>query len=126
MSRWGDRDEREQEGAGLADGLSRSGGESRPRTAEHEPPDIGFGANRRKPILLRERSVDIRPSERATLTTLGRFQVVDAEDDGKNPAAVELGRLGGMKGGQARAKKLTKAQRKSIAKKAAAARWKKS
>jgi hypothetical protein len=52
-------------------------------------------------------------------------QVIDQEDDGKNPAAVELGRLGGMKGGQARAKKLTKEQRTSIAKKAAAARWKK-
>ena len=43
---------------------------------------------------------------------------------GKNPAAVELGRLGGLKGGKARAKKLTKEQRSAIAKKAAAARWK--
>jgi len=44
---------------------------------------------------------------------------------GKNPHAVELGRLGGLKGGNARAKKLSKAQRSSIAKKAARARWKK-
>jgi hypothetical protein len=80
MSRWGERDEREQEGVGVADGLSRSGGESRPRTAEHKPSDTGFGTNRREPILLRERSVDIRSSERATLTTLGRFRVVNAED----------------------------------------------
>jgi hypothetical protein len=80
MSRWCERGEREQEGGGLADGLSRSGGESRPRTVEHEPPDTGFGTNRREPVLLRARSVDIRPSERATLTTLGRFRVVDAED----------------------------------------------
>lgn len=43
----------------------------------------------------------------------------------KNPAAVELGRLGGLKGGNARAKKLTKAQRSKIAKKAAKARWEK-
>jgi hypothetical protein len=43
--------------------------------------------------------------------------------DGKNPAAVALGRLGGMKGGAARAKALTKKQRTAIAKKAAAARW---
>jgi hypothetical protein len=42
----------------------------------------------------------------------------------KNPAAVELGRLGGLKGGKARAEKLTPAKRKEIAKKAAAARWK--
>lgn len=42
----------------------------------------------------------------------------------KNPAAVALGRLGGLKGGKARAEKLTKEQRSEIAKKAAAARWK--
>jgi len=41
----------------------------------------------------------------------------------KNPAAVELGRLGGAKGGKARAKKLTAKQRSEIAKKAARARW---
>jgi hypothetical protein len=44
---------------------------------------------------------------------------------GKNKAAVELGKLGGKKGGKARAKKLSAKKRKSIAKKAAAARWKK-
>ena len=43
---------------------------------------------------------------------------------GKNPAAVSLGRLGGLKGGKARASKLTVEQRSEIAKKAAAARWK--
>lgn len=42
---------------------------------------------------------------------------------GKNPAAVALGHLGGKKGGPARAKKLTPAQRSEIAKKAAEARW---
>jgi hypothetical protein len=44
--------------------------------------------------------------------------------EGKNPAAVALGRLGGLKGGKARANKLTPEQRKEIAKKAAEARWK--
>ena len=44
-------------------------------------------------------------------------------DEGKNPAAVTLGRLGGLKGGKARAESLTPAKRKAIAKKAAAARW---
>ena len=43
--------------------------------------------------------------------------------EGKNPAAVLLGRLGGLKGGKARAKKLTVKQRKEIAKKAAEIRW---
>jgi hypothetical protein len=42
----------------------------------------------------------------------------------KNPAAVLLGRLGGLKGGKARADSLSKARRRAIAKKAASARWK--
>lgn len=41
----------------------------------------------------------------------------------KNPAAVALGRLGGLKGGKARAKKLTAKQRIEIARNAAKARW---
>jgi hypothetical protein len=43
----------------------------------------------------------------------------------KNPAAVALGRLGGLKGGKARADKLTAEKRKDIAQKAAAKRWEK-
>jgi hypothetical protein len=42
---------------------------------------------------------------------------------GKNPAAVALGRRGGLKGGKARALSLTKARRAEIARKAAEARW---
>jgi hypothetical protein len=45
-------------------------------------------------------------------------------DDGKDPAAVALGRKGGLKGGAARAKKLTAEKRSEIAKKAAVTRWK--
>ncbi len=41
----------------------------------------------------------------------------------KNPAAVALGRLGGLKGGKARAKSLSAKKRKEIAKKAAEKRW---
>lgn len=44
-------------------------------------------------------------------------------DDGKDPAAVALGRKGGLKGGKARADKLSTKRRAEIAKKAAAARW---
>lgn len=44
--------------------------------------------------------------------------------DGKNPAAVALGKLGGAKGGPARAAKLSPKKRREIAKKAAVARWK--
>jgi hypothetical protein len=46
-------------------------------------------------------------------------------DPDKDPKAVKAGRLGGLKGGKARAAKLTSAQRREIAKKAAKARWKK-
>jgi hypothetical protein len=42
----------------------------------------------------------------------------------KNPAAVELGRLGGLKGGKARAAKLSSEKRTEIARRAARARWK--
>ena len=41
----------------------------------------------------------------------------------KNPAAVELGRLGGLKGGKARARKLSARKRSEIARKAAKKRW---
>jgi hypothetical protein len=54
--------------------------------------------------------------------TTGQLEISDP-DVGKNPAAVALGRLGGAKGGKARAKKLSPARRKAIAKKAAAKRW---
>jgi hypothetical protein len=50
-------------------------------------------------------------------------QVEDTISDGKNPAAVELGRKGGLKGGKARAAKMTAEQRSEAAKRAAEARW---
>ncbi len=49
-----------------------------------------------------------------------------ATEPEKNPAAVALGRLGGQKGGKARAQKLTAKRRSEIAKKAARTRWGKS
>jgi hypothetical protein len=50
-------------------------------------------------------------------------EMAAAAPPGKNPAAVALGRLGGLKGGKARAERLSPAKRKAIAQKAAAARW---
>ena len=47
----------------------------------------------------------------------------ESADDGKDPAAVALGRKGGLKGGKARAAKLSPAQRSAIARKASLARW---
>ncbi len=53
-------------------------------------------------------------------------QVEDQEQDDRNPAAVELGRLGGQKGGKARADKLTPERRREIAQEAVKKRWSKS
>lgn len=66
-------------------------------------------------------------SQRAKLIVdiaTGEVEDINPDKD-KNPAAVALGRLGGLKGGKARAKKLTKKRRKEIAVKAINARWKK-
>jgi hypothetical protein len=49
----------------------------------------------------------------------------EPEKPAKNPNAVALGKLGGAKGGKARAAKLSPEQRSEIAKKAAGARWSK-
>ena len=66
-------------------------------------------------------------SQRAKLIVdIATGEVEDKEPDtGKNPAAVALGRLGGAKGGKARAANLTPEQRSKIAQKAAQARWNK-
>ncbi len=53
----------------------------------------------------------------------GEAELPEKKDDGKNPAAVELGRRGGLKGGNARAATLSPQKRKEIASKAASARW---
>jgi hypothetical protein len=55
----------------------------------------------------------------------GKAEPTKPKAQEKNPAAVALGRLGGLKGGAARATKLSKKRRAEIAKFAAEARWKK-
>jgi hypothetical protein len=65
-------------------------------------------------------SITKRIADLATGNPITERTPVDPE---KNPAAVALGRMGGLKGGKARAAKLTPAKRKAIAKKAAKARW---
>ena len=58
------------------------------------------------------------------ITDIASGEVADAKpDDGKNPAAVALGRLGGLKGGKARANSMTPKQRQAAARKAAKSRW---
>lgn len=50
-------------------------------------------------------------------------QVEEQPHDGKDPAAVALGRKGGKKGGKARAARMTPEERSEAARKAALARW---
>ena len=61
---------------------------------------------------------------RAFLTVQRATGQLPPEPPAKNPHAVALGRLGGVKGGKARAAKLSGRRRAQIAKKAARARWK--
>jgi len=78
-----------------------------------------------------DRAVRKRPRDPAQLAKfivdVATGQVEDREptpeEQGKNPAAVALGRKGGLKGGKARADKMTAKQRTLAAKKAATARW---
>jgi hypothetical protein len=51
---------------------------------------------------------------------------LEPPDAGKNPHAVALGRLGGQKGGKARARILSAKERTAIARKAARSRWERS
>lgn len=75
-----------------------------------------------------ERSRKHRPADLNSLAASIVADSVDEDKDepadgGKDPAAVALGRKGGLKGGKARAARLTPEQRSEIARKAAAARW---
>jgi len=65
-----------------------------------------------------------RVVERATKDSES-IEVETIQIEGKNPNAVALGRLGGLKGGKARLTKLTPERRKEIAQKAAKTRWSK-
>jgi hypothetical protein len=62
-------------------------------------------------------------TDRATGERAPEPEEAPVDTSGKNPAAVALGRLGGKKGGRARAEKLTSERRQEIAKKAAQSRW---
>ncbi|MBA7699186.1 hypothetical protein ES703_107874 [subsurface metagenome] len=66
-----------------------------------------------------------RSSKKQDINEIAAFIADEATSEAKekNPYAVALGRLGGLKGGKARAEKLTALQRSEIAKKAALTRW---
>jgi hypothetical protein len=70
------------------------------------------------------RDVNSRANAIGKIAT-GETVLPEKADDGKNPAAVALGRLGGLKGGKARAAKMSKKRLSASARKAARARWNK-
>lgn len=64
------------------------------------------------------------PSQLAkSIIDIATGQAPAAPPDDKDPAAVQRGHLGGLKGGKARAAKLTSEERRDSAQKAARARW---
>ncbi len=80
--------------------------------------------NRTMPKRLRTMPRDINQLGKAIVDlTTGEIEPEDIPE--KNPHAVALGKLGGSKGGKARAENLSARRKKAIAKKAAKARWNK-
>jgi hypothetical protein len=77
----------------------------------------------RKPKYLDINQLAAAITEIATGEPVGP-EKAEQDDEGKDPAAVALGRKGGLKGGKARAKKLGKKKLSAIGKKMAKARWK--
>lgn len=81
---------------------------TKPKTVKKPPSDPNRAAKRVIDSVIASTERDTEP---------------EASEPEKNPAAVALGRLGGLKGGKARAESLSATKRKAIAKKAAKARW---
>jgi hypothetical protein len=80
----------------------------------------------RKATPAKKRAAPKRDANQTAFDALQRVLDLTGETGGKNPLAVALGRLGGLKGGHARAATMTPEQRSKSAAKAAQARWKKS
>jgi hypothetical protein len=72
----------------------------------------------------RPRDLNVLAKTIVEIATEGEPETTPVEDT-RNPHAVALGRLGGAKGGKARAEKLTPEQRSEISRKAAKTRWEK-
>lgn len=90
--------------------------------------DVKYAAPRYNPRMSNRSSKPKRPRDLSQLAK----RIVDIltgvvedqpHDEGKNPAAVALGHLGGKKGGKARAATLSAKRRKEIAEVAAHSRW---
>ena len=75
-------------------------------------------SSKRSKKTIKDKSTSRKPAE-LSLDSFDETSLID----GKNPAAVLLGRIGGLKGGKARAAKLSSERRSEIARNAAKARW---
>lgn len=82
---------------------------------------MGYASSMAKRPVRKKKQPDHQQLARKVLDTIAPDSTTNKP--AKNQAAVELGRLGGLKGGKARAQKLTAKKRSQIAKKAAEARW---
>ena len=71
-------------------------------------------------VLRFRRDRDVNQMARAVMD---RIEKIAEEQPGKDPAAVALGRKGGLKGGRARMDSMTSKQRRALGLKAARARW---
>ena len=119
--------------AALPDRVPRCGGRAGDPVAQGTAPCLDTVLND-MPGLWETGAMPNRSSKRPRdLNSLAKFitdvatgQVeLPKTDDGKDPAAVALGRRGGLKGGAARAEKLSAVRRKQIARLAAKKRWEK-
>lgn len=70
------------------------------------------------------RSIKAKPNSYPRYSVQSAQELIDEIESGKNSAAVAFGRLGGLKGGRARAAALSARKLKLIARKGAKARWK--
>jgi hypothetical protein len=74
-------------------------------------------------MVKKKKSSDVNVLASQIVAEVTQEKPTDKIQPQKNLAAVELGRLGGLKGGPARAKRLSAQRRKAIARKAATVRW---
>ncbi len=71
----------------------------------------------------RKRPVDLNQLAKSLVDDSTNPEPVQAPPDERDPAAVALGRRGGLKGGKARAERMTPEERSGSARRAAQARW---
>lgn len=89
------------------------------RSSKDRPDDVSLSKADRRPRDPNQLAYNI------VREATGEAEKFEPEEKEKNPHAVALGRLGGKKGGKARAEKLSAKERSEIARQAALKRWEK-